>query len=203
MADSAPFFVTVVIAATAWTFTHAAERLSKTPYLKYSVEEIKTDDKRSTYINISNISNITRDKTYKNVNLLVTASPKDSITGGSVIPYQPAFEGDQSWTVAGRTFFFSFPAIEPGWKFDVSILHRMDDPVVIRLSTFDGQSFYAVRPSLETYLVENEMMIILIFFGVAALALIISILHSARQSQPTIPTTTLSMQITTPPIPPV
>lgn len=199
MADSAPFFVTVVIAATAWTFTHAAERLSKTPYLKYSVEEIKADDKRSTYINISNI---TRDKTYKNVNLLVTASPKDSIVGGSVIPYQPAFEGNESWTVAGRTFFFSFPAIEPGWKFDVSILHRTDDPVVIRLSTFDGQSFYAVRPSLETFLVENEMTIILIFFCVAVLALIISFLYSANQSPPTNPTTTLSMQITTPPIPP-
>lgn len=199
MADSAPFFVTVVIAATAWTFTHAAERLSKTPYLKYSVEDIKADDKRSTYIKISNI---TRDKTYKNVNLLVTASPKDTITGGSVIPYQPAFEGDQSWTVAGRTFAFSFPAIEPGWKFDVSILHRTDDPVVIRLSTFDSQSIYAVRPSLETYLVENEMMIILIFFVTAALALVISFLYAASRSPPATPTTTLSMQITAPPVPP-
>lgn len=168
MADNAPFFVTAIAATIAWTFTHTVDRLVATPFLKYSIEEVEAGGKYNSYIVIRNI---TRDKTFKSLQLLATTSTKDTVIGGSVIPQQPAFEGNNAPIIAGRTFAFTFPEIQPGWQFYVSVLHNSADPVSLRFSSNDAQNFYAIKPSLETYLLENELPILFSFFIAAVLVL--------------------------------
>lgn len=176
MADNAPFFVTALAATVAWTFTHAVDRLVATPFLKYSIEEIEAGGKYNSYIVISNI---TRDKTFKSLHLLATTSTKDTVIGGSVIPQQPAFEGNNAPIIAGRTFAFTFPEIQPGWQFYISVLHNSADPVSIRFSSSDAQNFYAIKPSLETYLLDHELPILFGFFSIAVLALGFSLYRGA------------------------
>jgi hypothetical protein len=177
MADGAPFYVTALVAALAWTFTHGSDRITQTPFLLYSVQNITLDGKTSTHIDLHNI---TRDKTFKNVNIVVTAATTDTVLSGSIIPYQPAYEGDKPWRIAGRTFEFTFPAIEPAWQFEINVLHKTDAPVAIRLSTTGDQYFYATQPSTETYLVEHELGITLAFFIISAIALAVAILSSRK-----------------------
>lgn len=174
--DKAPYFVTAIVAALAWTLTHAVDRLAETPYLKYDVSNTTTADKYSSYITIQNI---TRNITFKDVNLLVTASPQDVVISGSVIPHQPAYEGDRQGITEGRTFDFTFPVIQPGWRFDVSVVHRTDAPVFIRLST-DQQSIYATRPSAETCLVEHEFGALVFIIAIGGLALAVSLWRTGK-----------------------
>lgn len=179
MAESAPYLVTITVAAIAWAFTHTVDRLTDTPFLKYTIEEVRSGDKYSTYIVISNI---TRNKTFKKINLLATTSIKDVVTGGSIIPRSPAFEGDNPPTIAERTFAFTFPQIEPGWQFEVSIIHNTSDPATLRLSTDGDQTFLATTRTMETFLLEYEIPILMIFIVLAAAALGLS-LRSRRPDQ--------------------
>jgi hypothetical protein len=100
--------------------------------------------------------NITRDKRFRDVRMVLTASADGLFTEGSVIPAQPASEGDKPYQMVGRTFEFTFPALQPGWKIEIFVEYTGSSPPSIRLSSSD-QTIYAVTPSVETFLVEHEI----------------------------------------------
>jgi hypothetical protein len=117
LSDKAPYIVTIVIAALAWALTHMADRLLSTPMIKYTIQEISSETGKAVFLTFKNI---TRDKTFKGLQILLTASSDGLITSGAVIPVQPASEGTQPNQVAGRTFEFTFPEFQPGWQIEIS-----------------------------------------------------------------------------------
>jgi hypothetical protein len=83
LTDKAPYIVTIVIAALAWALTHMADRLLSTPMIKYTTQEISSNNSKTIFLTFKNI---TRDKTFKGLQILLTAPSDGVITGGAVIP---------------------------------------------------------------------------------------------------------------------
>jgi hypothetical protein len=151
--EKAPFIVTLIIAGMAWTLSHIIDQLLATPMLLYSTQVINTGGKKSVYLTLKNI---TRDKTYRDVRVIITAAPGDTLADRAVIPVQPAWEGDQSGMREGRTFDYTFPEIQPNWQFEMTASYKTQSTPSLRISSSNG-TIDTVTPSVETFLVENEI----------------------------------------------
>jgi hypothetical protein len=114
--DKAPYILTIVVAGLAWTLTHIVDRLLATPLLSYQIQQLDRDGKKSFYLTLKNI---TREKTFRALRVIITAAPDSVLTDPAIIPVQPASEGDQPFALNERTFDFTFPEIEPGWQFEI------------------------------------------------------------------------------------
>jgi hypothetical protein len=164
--DKAPYIVTILMAALTWALTHVADRLLATPMLQYEVQDLSSQGRQTQYLTFKNI---TRDKTFRGVHLVLTAPADGLFTQGAVIPVQPASEGDKPYQLVGRTFEFTFPELQPGWKVEISVDYTGSGRPSIRLSSSD-QTIYAVKPSLETWLVEYDLEVLL---GLAVLWIVL------------------------------
>jgi hypothetical protein len=158
LTDKAPYIVTIVIAGIAWTITHMADRLLSTPMVKYTIEQISSKNGQTAFLTFKNI---TRDKTFKQLQVILAASSDGVITAGAVIPVQPASEGDQPYQVAGRTFVFTFPEIQPGWQIEISADYTGSALPSLRMSSPE-QTIYAITPSLKSLVVEYDIEILTI-----------------------------------------
>jgi hypothetical protein len=153
LTDKAPYAVTIVMAALTWAVTHLADRLLSTPMVKYSVQRLSTKDGQTLYLTFKNV---TRDKTFKQLQLVLTAPSNGVIISGAVIPVEPASEGDRPYRVAGRTFEFTFPEFQPGWQIELSVNYTGSAQPSLRLSSPE-QTVYALTPSIETVIVEYDV----------------------------------------------
>jgi hypothetical protein len=179
-ADKAPYIVTIIVAGLAWALTHVVDRLLGTPLLTYQTQITESSGKKSLYVTLKNI---TRDKTFRNVRVILTAATGDLITNAAVIPIQPAWEGDEPGTREGRTFDFKFSEMQPGSQFEISVTFGGIDQPTLRMSTDDTINF--VRPSWETWIVENEISLLacLVVLGIIALLVATAVGSNAPQEQ--------------------
>jgi hypothetical protein len=167
--DKAPYIVTILMAALTWSLTHIADRLLATPMIRYEVQNLSTQGRQAQYLTFKNI---TRDKTFRGLRLVLTAAADGQFTQGAVIPFQPASEGDRPYQLAGRTFEFTFPEFQPGWKIEISVGYTGSAPPTLRLSSAD-QTIYAVVPSLETLLVEYDLEVLIGLAVIWIIALVV------------------------------
>jgi hypothetical protein len=58
-ADKAPYIVTLIAAAVAWTLTHIVDRLLATPLVTYRQEVVENQGKKSLYLTLKNITDRT------------------------------------------------------------------------------------------------------------------------------------------------
>jgi hypothetical protein len=174
LSDKAPYIVTIVMAGLAWTLTHIVDRLLTTPLLSYQIQQLQGDGKKSFYLTLKNI---TRDKTFHNLRIIITAAADSLLTEPAIIPVQPASEGDQPFSLEDRTLDFTFPEIQPGWQFEISAGFQGEKIPTLRMSLMGDQTLYAVTPSLETFLVEHDigLLFALVVLWIAALVIILSI----------------------------
>jgi hypothetical protein len=173
--EKAPYIVTLIVAGLAWTITHIVDRLLTTPLLTYQSQIIENGGKKSLYLTLKNV---TREKTFRNVRMILTAAHGDLITDAAVIPIQPAWEGDQPGTLSGRTFDYTFLEMQPGSQFEVSLTFGGSDQPTVRLSTDGTISF--VHPSWETWLVENEIYVLAWVLGVGIILLLVTTVLASR-----------------------
>jgi hypothetical protein len=178
LAEKAPYAITIVMAALTWAATHLADRLLSTPMVKYSVQRLATKDGQTLYLTFKNI---TRDKTFKQLQLILTAPSNGVIISGAVIPVQPASEGDQPYKVEGRTFEFVFPEFQPGWQIELSVNYTGSAQPSLRLSSPD-QTIYAVTPSIETAIVEYDIEILAGLATIWIVALLLIWLYVATRT---------------------
>jgi hypothetical protein len=179
LTDKAPYIVTIVIGALAWALTHMADRLLSTPMVKYTIQEISSSSGKTVFLTFKNI---TRDRTFKGLQIVLTASSDGVITAGAVIPVQPASEGAQPYQVAGRTFDFTFSEFQPGWQIEISADYTGSAVPSLRMSDPD-QTIYAVAPSLKSFLVEYDIEILLALALIWTFALLL-IWTFARPKKP-------------------
>src|SRR5215467_10494168 len=130
--DKAPYIITIIVAGLAWTVTHLADRLLGTPLLTYESRILQNGNDRTYYLVLKNI---TRDKTFKKVHLILAAGSDGVITEGTVIPIQPAWEGDTPPIIAGRSFDYTFTEVQPGSQFEVSVKFRGSGGFTPRISS--------------------------------------------------------------------
>ena len=174
--EKAPYVVTIMMAGLAWALTHLADRLLETPMIKYSIEMV---GESTEYLKFKNI---TRSKTFRNLKIILTASADGRIISGAVIPVQPAFEGDQPYQVAGRTFEYSFPEFQPGWQIELSVEYAGSSKPSLRL-TAPEQIIYAITPSAESYIVENDIYILGCFAISWVVLLLIAIFFERKSAR--------------------
>jgi hypothetical protein len=181
LTDKAPYVVTILIAALAWAITHMADRLLSSPMIKYSEQKISSNGEQTLFLTFKNI---TRDKTFKKLQIILTAATDGVITSGAIIPAQPAWEGDQPYQVAGRTFEFTFPEFQPGWEIEISANYTGSAQPTLRLSSPE-QTVYAIRPSLKTLVVEYDVELLTGLAAVGGFLLLwIIFLQRNRKSEP-------------------
>ena len=174
--DKAPYIVTVLMAGLAWALTHFVDRLLTTPMLRYEVQNFSSPSGQTQYLTFHNI---TRDKTFRKVRLTLTAPDDGVFTGAVVIPIQPASEGDTPYQMAGRTFEFTFPELQPGWRVEISSTYTGSSPPSLRLSSPD-QTIYTVTSSFQTLLVQHELEALLLLAALWAVILFIVWILSGR-----------------------
>ncbi len=166
--EKAPFIVTLVIAGMAWTLSHIVDPLLATPMLLYRIQVVNDGGKKSIYVTLKNI---TRDKTFRDVRVVITAALGDTLANHNVIAVQPAWEGDQPGVREGRTFDFTFPEIQPNGQFEMTASYRTATRPSLRISDPSG-TVDAITPCVETFLVEHEMALFsgLLIFWIILLA---------------------------------
>jgi hypothetical protein len=151
--DKAPYIITIILAGLAWTVTHLADRLLGTPLLTYESRILRNGN----------------DQTSDGV-----------IIEGTVIPIQPAWEGDTPPIVAGRTFDYTFPEIQPGSQFEVPVTFRGSGELTPRIS---AEGIVDVRqPSWETFVVEYEILILIAIIAIGVLIFLICAVVAGRRS---------------------
>ncbi len=74
--EKAPYILTLIVAGMAWTLSHIVDPLLATPMLTYSIQVLNDGGKKSIYLTLKNI---TRDKTFRDVRVIVTAAPGDTL----------------------------------------------------------------------------------------------------------------------------
>ena len=171
--DTAPYPVTITLAIVAWLFTSTFDEILKTPYLVYSVKTA-TNTKNSSLVDTTiNLTNISDDKAYKNVTIIVRVDQPDEINldyPNGVQPEHPSWEGDTAPTITKDSFQHTFPIIQPDGQFNILFTHHGPDAKFIHLTmkfitTKTGDpvpltdTVLLTTPNFTTWLVENHVLL--------------------------------------------
>ncbi len=178
--DKAPYLVTLVVAGIAWTVTHIVDSLLASPVLVYRTQILESGGKTSFYLTLKNI---TRDKTFRDVRLIISADPGDLLSDGAVIPIQPAWEGDTPGNLAGRTFEYTFAEFQPGWQFEISAVFKGPKRPTFRIAPRPDEAVRAVPSSIETILVENEIPVLASMLIGWIILLVVAVLGARSSGQ--------------------
>jgi hypothetical protein len=178
--DTAPYPVTITLAIVAWLFTSTTDEILKAPYLVYSVKTAaNARDILLTDTEIS-LKNITYDKSYKNVTIILAVDPPDEIKldyPHGVQPEQPSWEGDTPPSITKDSFQHTFPIIQPDGQFNIIFTHSERDTAHIHIimkypDSKTADSVLLTKPNLATWLAEYHVWI-------SAVAVFVLILLSA------------------------
>ena len=135
--DAAPYPVTITLAIVAWLFTSTFDEILKAPYLVYSVRTAANTKNSSLVDTTITLTNITRDKAYKNVTITLTVDQPDEINldyPHGVQPEHPSWEGDTAPTITKDSFQHTFPIIQPDGQFNILFTHHEPDAKSIHLT---------------------------------------------------------------------
>jgi hypothetical protein len=171
-----PYWITIVLAITAWLFTTTVDQILKTPYLVYRVANDKNlSQKADVATTTITLANITDDKAYPNVSLRFLVEDPGEFKTAVVRPYQPAWEGDAQPKPAGHTFEHTLPIIQPGGRFDLILTHTCDK-CTMHLTLLNGQTEYNTKSNVIVLTEENYITLIAehhVLISVAAIAILL------------------------------
>ena len=165
--DAAPYPVTIILAVVAWLFTSATEKLLKAPYLVYSAKTA-INPKDSALIDTRiTLTNITNDKSYKNVTIVLAVDPPDEIDLSyphGVQPEQPSWEGDTPPSITKASFQHTFPIIQPDGQFNIIFTHKGPDTTHIHMimkypENKTADTVLLTKPNLATWIAEYHVWI--------------------------------------------
>ena len=156
--ESAPYWLTILVATAAWIFTTFIDQVLKTPFLTYEISnEVKPEHDGKIRTKII-IRNITEDKVYREVKLIFGVPDNDKIYSGSIVATQPGWEGPTQGTAAGRTFEHTFSEIQPGGRFELDVTHETMEFPHVQLVT-KNDVILLRKPYWLTEVVENHNII--------------------------------------------
>ena len=161
LAEKLPYVVTLLFAAIGWGVTHIVDRVLNSPIVEYRTEVVEGSD-RTTRTFVARLRNMSRDRAYTNltVEFLLPPSSTGKFTTGTVDAKPPAAFGSRPPKMAGGSAKFDIPALFPSWEIALIANYTGDEIPELRLEKANPAP-RLVRPSLETFLVDHEVKIIL------------------------------------------
>jgi hypothetical protein len=191
--ESAPYWLTVLVAIIAWLFTSAIDQILKTPYLIYDAKDTEQQPPKSGLRTMIHMTNISEEKVYRKVIITVRSDEDDVITTSEsyVTPYQPAWEGDNQPDKSDHSLVHTFPAIQPKNEFDIVIVHSKNKALHISARSDDSSILFTQRDYLRTFVFANYFYIILwalvaavVAISAAVVAISIAVIKQLWQEQP-------------------
>lgn len=156
--EKVPYFLAILFAIVAYTLTHIVDRLSLQPIVRYSVDrDFSKKECRLTY----HVKNITTDKTFDSVDFLIIPTNDDSINAGDVNVFPPMkLNSTADFTgIKSNVFAFHLGNFQPNSKFDIYLEKKKGSEPDIRI--FSKSTVVLQKASFETFLIENEILILI------------------------------------------
>jgi hypothetical protein len=169
----APYAVTFLVAALAWSVTHIVDRLIQMPIIEYNLSDPQTMGSRVVKCEVTNIC----DKVFRNLNLYLSAAEgaKIKISDpeiGFIKPIMPDQFQSRAAYIQGDNAAYFVPELQP--ECSASIEARINGVGSVDLRYNSGtESIRLIERGFETWLVKNEIaiMISLFVFWLAVLVL--------------------------------
>jgi len=154
--EQPPFLLAIFLACLSWAITWYVGVLEKSPIIAYDIE---VDKSAEPFKVATTIENLTRDKTFRNLDFIIHAPV---VTKVSIEDTPPAWHGDKRPEIEGQTAVFNIPLIQPGWKFKLIAEYKGDIEPWFQLKT-SNETIRLIDSGLETFLIEFQALII---FGI-------------------------------------
>jgi hypothetical protein len=167
-----PYLLTLLFVLLGWGLTHTVDRLLDSPLIEYTVKQ----EAKEGSVNIEyQITNITRDKLFKGLSFLVMLpdTPKARIVKASWAVLPPirldpsAKEPD---TNAMRAIYY-VPQFHPNCSIRLQVLISGSVVPPLRFSSSDT-AVMLIHSSLQTFLVRNEICILVILMATWSIAIL-------------------------------
>lgn len=160
-------FLTASFGALGWLVTHIVDRIVSTPAVQYKIEHPTID---SNIFSIK-LENITRNQHFDDVSLTVRSEKKcgeknqitDCFTEKKFIAIEPANLGYRPVTFTEVSMSYNIPRMMPGSEYVLSAVYNgtASNKIYINLDSNKSTIRY-INKSIETYIVKNEIKILLI-----------------------------------------
>ena len=175
--DKVPYLITILFASISWVIVHSVDRVNSSPTVTYTI--VPNPQGCGPKCFTVEIRNVTTTVLLKNLVISVHLEGPDSsskIQHADIIATQPAWNGDMApnWD-AGDSADFPIAIFQPGWEFKlVTRFSGGGTPRVYLTKSPDPIRF--VEPSVETFFVNHEALIIcivlLIYAGFVTLVIV-------------------------------
>jgi hypothetical protein len=183
LGEKLPYVVTLLFAAIGWGVTHTVDRVLKAPIIEYRTQVVPGPD-AETSVFIAKLRNLSHDRVYGKIAVvfLLPASSHGKFTYARVDATPPAWEGRAQPKWEGRSVRFNLPALYPAGELALSAHYTGDSAPLLRLAEAEN-ALRLTGPSLETFLVDHEITIIVCAISLwAVLLLFLVVRRSPRKT---------------------
>lgn len=167
MAQEAPWITTLALGCAGWFLTHAVDRVMNSPTLEY---QLATDQAATGGTVRLQLTNLTRDRAFDEVRVVLIGSDEDRFDRPSIRAVQPADDGSSPPQIAGNTVTFTIARMQPGSVYRLAIDHRTAAVPALRI-TSDASVIRPVAPSAATSFARHELACLLALGACGALGL--------------------------------
>ncbi|HMH33626.1 MAG TPA: hypothetical protein VK543_11375 [Puia sp.] len=176
--ESFPYTIVLILGVISWCITHMVDRLTSSPAIKCSISREQFNNAR---ITTYSLKNITRDKKFENLDMFFDGT-KDTILAQQ-ITYLPPMKKDPAADVfeqEGKYAIYHLTEFQPGCLLNITITTRGHREIPLRLSS--KSPVLLLSPSIETCLLENEMLIQFLFLVTGLAFLVFYFVNNQRNS---------------------
>jgi hypothetical protein len=155
MGERTIWLVTVVAGALGWLFTHTVDRVLASPTIEYEIRDGADSTNRLLVIPLTNV---TRDQSFSEVRLTLTASPSSRILAVNVIPTEPASEGDVAPRYDSSSADVVLQNMLPQSHVEVKVRYTGPQRPSIRVSSDESVQFQ--EAGVQTFFARHEIFIL-------------------------------------------
>lgn len=159
LGERLPYVVTLLFAAVGWGVTHTVDRVLKSPVVEYQTKVLAGAKQSSLVVTLRNLSH---ERVYEDVSITFLLRGKEAgqFISARKTAVPPAWEGDVEPMVTAQSVQFDRLTLHPAWE--VMLTAQFNGPVspVVHLVSAKP-TVRLVPPSLETFLLNNEVKVIL------------------------------------------
>jgi len=161
-AKSAPYLVSLLLAAAGWAVTHVVDRTLASPIIEYrTLIRPGANDDQQFRVSLSNLSS----QAFANTTFEIQGSKNATLLSACDPPWEerePAWVSETSPEMGNNAIKYNLSQLHPGWEVTLCAKFKgSGSPNFILKSTKDGRPLKLERCSIETYFVRHETGILL------------------------------------------
>ena len=162
-----PFLVTILFAVVGWSITHIVDRAIDAPLIMY---EEQFRDAACPKVYSITVRNLSRDRNFAGLVItFIGASQKDRFENPMSVADFPA--GDAIEVITSGGVSFTFPALQPGWRVELSAEYLGDGRPQFRVEE-SPSALELAEKGWRTWLVQNEITLLIAIAALATLVIV-------------------------------